>query len=207
MPAHSCLQPQHTYTDNNPQLNCCSSVNISWMADSSGLIIFSDLCLGFVFAFMNYKCMAKFVGKILISPPLHKVAVHPGKCVSAALLCLCMEQILPNISPFCSLYSILYCILIVLSLQQSNSKKRHWIEVEHHKLQRNVKKWQSSLVVVELILTFREKEKGTQENALDCVENKILISNQNNTFDRQFWINLHNVGVVMVLPNRFKVRR
>lgn len=34
------------------------------------------------------------------------------------------------------------------------------------------------------------------------VENKILISNQNDKFDRQFWINLHNVGVVMVLPNR-----
>lgn len=170
MPAHSCLQPRHTYTDNNPQLNRCSSVNISWMADSSGLIIFSDLCLGFVFAFMNYKCMAKFVGKILISPPLHKVAVHPGKCVSAALLCLCMEQILPNISPFCSLHSILYCILILLSLQQSNSKKRHWIEVADFFL--NTTNFKGTLrngkVHLSLILTFREKEKGTQENVLDC---------------------------------------
>lgn len=39
------------------------------------------------------------------------------------------------------------------------------------------------------------------------VENQILISNQNDKFDRQFWINLHNVGAVMVLPNRFNVRR
>lgn len=143
MPAYSCLQPQrHTYTDNNPQLNRCSSVNISWMADSSGLIIFFDLCLGFVFTFMNYKCMAKFVGKILISPPLHKVEVHSGKRVSAALLCLCREQIFTKHTPI--------LLAAFNSIVDLNSASLNWggrFFFEHHTLKGNFKIWQSSLVV------------------------------------------------------------
>lgn len=178
MPAYSCLQPRrHTYTDNNPQLNHCSSVNISWMADSSGLIIFFDLCLGFVFAFMNYKCMAKFVGKILISPPLHKVEVHSGKRVSAALLCLCREQIFTKHTPIllAAFNSIVDLNSLVITTEQF--QEFHWIEVAdfflnttHFKGTLRYGKVHLSFLLFlwELILTFRDKEKGTQENALDC---------------------------------------
>lgn len=200
MPAYSCLQPRHTYTDNNPQLNRCSSVNISWMADSLGLIIFSDLCLGIVFAFMNYKCMAKFVGKILISWLLHKVAVHSGKCVSAAHLCG------PNLFAGNRFYQ---------TFPHSASWNHHCIELADKKRKPHTQTWRELiwygkvhllflLCLWELILTFCDE--GTKEMHW-IVENKILITTQNDKFDWQFWINLHHVGVAMVLPNPFNVRR
>lgn len=76
MPAYSCLQPRHTYTDNNPQLNRCSSVNTSWMADSSALIIF----LTFAWALCSHSWIInvwqKIVIKILIFQLLHKMPIH-----------------------------------------------------------------------------------------------------------------------------------